>query len=110
MPADPSAPDGARPLTHDHESDTLLYMSKRLQVLLDEEELAEIQELARRKHQTTAAWVRDALRAARDTANRPDTRRKLQVIEQAAAHHHPTADIDQLLTEIERGYVDVGGT
>ena len=42
-------------------------MSKRLQVLLDDEELAEIQELARRRHQTTAAWVRDALRVARDT-------------------------------------------
>ena len=43
-------------------------MTKRLQVLLDDEEFAEIQDLARRRHQTTAAWVREALRAARDTA------------------------------------------
>jgi len=81
-------------------------MSKRLQVLLDEDELAEIQELARRRHQTTAAWVRDALRLARDTAGRPDTRRKLQAISEAVAHQHPTAGIDQMLTEIERGYSD----
>lgn len=81
-------------------------MSKRLQVLLDEDELAEIQELARRRHQTTAAWVRDALRAARDSASRPDTRRKLQAIREAAEHHYPTADIDQMLDEIERGYLD----
>ena len=80
-------------------------MSKRLQVLLDEEELAQIQELARRQHQTMVAWVRDALRVARDTANRPDTRRKLQAIERASLHQHPTADIDQLLDEIERGYL-----
>ena len=81
-------------------------MSKRLQVLLDEEELAEIQALARRRHQTTAAWVRDALRAARDTSSRPDARRKLQAIREAAEHTHPTAEIDQMLVEIERGYGD----
>ena len=46
-------------------------MTKRLQVLLDDEELREIQELARRRHQTTAAWVRDALRVARDTPAHP---------------------------------------
>lgn len=81
-------------------------MSKRLQVLLDENELAEIQELARRRHQTTAAWVRDALRAAKDTATRPDTLRKLRTIRDAAAHDHPTADIDQMLAEIDRGRND----
>ena len=83
-------------------------MSKRLQVLLDEDELAEIQELARRRHQTTAAWVRDALRVARDTASHPDARRKLHVIGEAARHRHPTADIDQMLAEIERGYGNPG--
>ena len=83
-------------------------MSKRLQVLLDEDELAEIQELARRRHQTTAAWVRDALRAARDTGARPDTRAKLRAIGEAAQHAHPTADIDRMLAEIERGYADPG--
>jgi len=83
-------------------------MSKRLQVLLAEDELFEIQELARRRHQTTAAWVRDALRAARDTANRPDTRRKLQAISDAAEHQYPTADIEQMLAEVEQGYRDPG--
>jgi hypothetical protein len=83
-------------------------MSKRLQVLLDEDELAEIQDLARRRHQTVAAWVRDALRVARDTAGRPDTQRKLLVIEEAAAHQHPTADIGTMLAQIERGYLDDG--
>ena len=36
-------------------------MSKRLQVLLAERELEEIQRLARRERLTVAAWVRRAL-------------------------------------------------
>lgn len=79
-------------------------MTKRLQVLLDDEELAEIQDLARRRHQTTAAWVREALRAARDTATYPEAGRKLRAIREAAAHTYPIADIEDLLAEIERGY------
>jgi len=79
-------------------------MTKRLQVLLDDEELAEIQELARRRHQTTAAWVRGALRAARDTATYPEAGRKLRAVREAAANAYPIADIEDLLSEIERGY------
>jgi len=81
-------------------------MTKRLQVLLDDDELAEIQAVARRRHQTTAAWVRDALRVARDTASYPETGRKLHVIREAAAHAYPAGDIDGMLGEIERGYGD----
>lgn len=84
----------------------LMDMSKRLQVLLDEDELAEIQRLAKRRHQTTAAWVRDALRAARDTASHPDTERKLRVIREASTYSHPAPDIEQMLEEIERGYLE----
>ena len=40
-------------------------MSRRLQVLLDDDELAKIQEVARSQRMTTAEWVRQALRAAR---------------------------------------------
>jgi len=81
-------------------------MSKRLQVLLDEDDLAEIQRLAKRRHQTTAAWVRDALRVARDMASKPDTARKLQAIEKAYQQSFPTGDIEQMLDEIERGYLE----
>ena len=40
-------------------------MSKRLQVLLDEQEFDDIQDIARRNRMTVAEWVRQALRAAR---------------------------------------------
>jgi len=84
-------------------------MVKRLQVLLEDEELAEIKELARRRHQTTAAWVREALRAARDTVY-PETGRKLRAVREAAAHDYPVGEIDALLAQIERGYDEGGST
>ena len=79
-------------------------MSKRLQVLLDEEELAEIQEIARRQRMTTAEWVRRALRAAKRAEPRGSARKKLETIRAAARHSYPAPDIEQMLEEIERGY------
>ncbi|HSD30157.1 MAG TPA: antitoxin [Vicinamibacteria bacterium] len=83
-------------------------MSKRLQVLLDESELAEIRRAARRHKLTTAAWVRQALRTARRAEPGSDPRRKLAVVRAAARHRFPTADIDRMLAEIERGFVGTG--
>jgi hypothetical protein len=83
-------------------------MSKRLQVLLDEAELAEIRRVARRQKLTTAAWVRQALRTARRDEPRSDPGKKLAVVRAAARHRFPTADIDRMLGEIERGYLGTG--
>ena len=80
-------------------------MSKRLQVLLEESELAEIRKLARRQRLSTAAWVRQALRAARRGEPGADAKKKLAVVRAAVAHAFPTADINQMLNEIERGYL-----
>ena len=80
-------------------------MSKRLQVVLEARELAEIQRFARQQRMSTAEWVRQALRAARQAAA-PATGApaKLRKVRAAARHAFPTADIDQMLREIERGY------
>jgi hypothetical protein len=80
-------------------------MTKRLQVLLDDDELRQIQRAARRDRLTTAEWVRLRLREARQRA-RPDTERKLAVIRAAARYQAPAPDIDQMNAEIERGYLD----
>jgi hypothetical protein len=80
-------------------------MSKRLQVLLDERELAEIQQSARRQRMTTAEWVRQTLRAARRAEPRAASRKKLDVVRAAARHGFPSPEIEQMLREIERGYV-----
>jgi hypothetical protein len=79
-------------------------MSKRLQVLLDETELREIQRLARRKQLTVADWVRQALRSARRAEGVREPGRKLDAVRAAVRHQLPTGNIDQMLGEIERGY------
>jgi hypothetical protein len=82
-------------------------MTKRLQVLLDDAELRTIQRLARRDKLTTAEWVRRRLREGVAASARPDTASRLAAIH--AAHRHesaaPAFDIDQMLAEIERGYL-----
>lgn len=80
-------------------------MSKRLQVLLEEAELAEIRRAARLNRMTVAEWVRQALRRARREEPTSDARRKLAAVREAARGSYPTADIDQMLAEIERGYL-----
>jgi len=77
-------------------------MSKRSQVLLPERELADIQRLARREHLTVGEWVRRALQDAQKAPGDPET--KLKAIRQAAEFSFPTADINQMLNEIERGH------
>ncbi|HUC43215.1 MAG TPA: hypothetical protein VMR65_04180 [Candidatus Sulfotelmatobacter sp.] len=79
-------------------------MSKRLQVLLDESELAEIRRLAKRRSLTVAEWVREALRSARRHRSSKDAAKKLASIRQAATLGFPTSDIRTMLAEIERGY------
>lgn len=80
-------------------------MTKRLQVLLDDVELAEIAALARRRHQTTAAWVREALRAARVASEYPLPESKLRAVREAAAHAFPVGSIEEMRAEIEHGYL-----
>ena len=79
-------------------------MSKRLQVILDDAELRDIQRLARQERMTLAEWVRRALRVARRQVPRGDAGRKLAVVRAAARYAFPSADIGSMLAEIERGY------
>ena len=79
-------------------------MSKRLQVILDDEELLEIQRIAELKQMTVAEWVRQTLRAARRGESTGDPSHKLAAIRAAARNSFPTADVDEMLAQIEAGY------
>ena len=79
-------------------------MTKRLQVLFEDDELRELQRLARQHRMTTAEWVRRSLRATRDAESGADVGQKLAAVRSAAAHSFPTADVEAMLDEIERGY------
>jgi hypothetical protein len=79
-------------------------MSKRLQVLLKDPEYREIQQAARLRNMTVAEWVRQALSMVRRSEPSGSAGKKIQAIRAAAQFEFPTADIDQMLAEIERGY------
>jgi hypothetical protein len=51
-----------------------------------------------------AEWVRQALERARERQPLGEPSKKLEIVRAAARHEYPTADIDRMLTEIERGY------
>jgi len=81
-------------------------MTKRLQVILQDSEYREIQKIARSRRMSIAEWVRQALALARRREPLTDVSKKLEAIRVAVQHEFPTADIDQMLAEIESGYAN----
>lgn len=79
-------------------------MSKRLQVLLPDQEMLDIRRLAKREHLKVGEWVRRTLREARTKLPAIEPEAKLKAVRRAAAYSFPAADIDRMLNEIERGY------
>jgi hypothetical protein len=79
-------------------------MSRRLQVIVDEEECEAIQNAARARGMTISEWVRQTLRTARRQESTGDVERKLAALRRASRFAFPTADIGQMLAEIESGY------
>lgn len=71
---------------------------------MDDAELREIQRIARRSRMTVAEWVRQALRAARQSQPSIDAARKREALRIAMKHQFPAPDIDQMLDEIAQGY------
>ena len=53
---------------------------------------------------TLSEWARQALREAGRRAPTGQVERKLAAIRAACKHAFPTADVDQMLREIESGY------
>ncbi len=79
-------------------------MSKRLQVVIDDEEMRQIKNLALRQHLTISEWVRQALREARRRKPVEKAEKKISVVRAASRHTFPTGEIEQMLAEIESGY------
>lgn len=76
-----------------------------MQVVVDETELERYEATARAFGLTLSEWVRQALRAAATAVSRGDVDDKLSALERASAHSFPAPDIDEMLAEIELGYV-----
>jgi hypothetical protein len=66
--------------------------------------MEEIRRMAKCEQVAVGEWVRRALRAARSRQPLSEPQIKLKAIRKAAEYAFPTADIRQMLAEIELGY------
>ena len=73
------------------------------QVSLDDEEYAHLERIAARRNITVEQWIEEIIRRDRaDYLSRSASIKR--VIEEAGRHQYPTADIEQILEEIDPGY------
>jgi negative regulator of replication initiation len=79
-------------------------MSKRLNVEFDEREYREIKRAARRRGLSLSDWVRQTLAEARTRATQGDADRKREALREAVQHSFPTAEVEEMIREIEQGY------
>lgn len=79
-------------------------MSKRLQVLLPDQEMEAIQQLAKLENLSVGEYVRQALRNAELQKPTKSATAKIAAIRSAVQFSFPTAEIDEMNREIERGY------
>lgn len=83
----------------------LVFMRRSVEVLLEDEEIDRLREVARRNRMTVDDWIRLVLREAWLRSRVPSSvETKLRAIQVAAWHEFPVGDIRQMLREIERGY------
>lgn len=85
-------------------------MSKRLQIVVDDEEARRFEQCARSEGLTLASWARQALRDAEREASAADPGGKLTAIRAAYQYTFPAPDIDTMLEEVEHGYAVVDST
>lgn len=85
-------------------------MSRRLQVELGNREFEQIRMMARRQRMSVDDWILKVLREAHRSqpqrgAEAEEADRKLALLDRAMEYEFPTADIDQMLAEVQRGYL-----
>ncbi len=80
-------------------------MSVRLQVLIDENELKEVRQLADQENLTVSAWVRRAIQNEKRERPGRVVRKKLQSIQSFSKYDFPVSDYSDMASEIESGYL-----
>jgi hypothetical protein len=80
-------------------------MSRRLQVVVAEDDLERYERSAKAAGLTVSAWARQAMNAAERQTSSGDVEAKLAVIRKAATYNLPVSDIDTMLAENEQRYV-----
>jgi hypothetical protein len=82
-------------------------MSKRLQVVIGDEDLERYSRTAEAAGLSLSEWARQALRVAEREMSGGDVEAKLTVIRRAVSREAPgrEVDIEQMLAETEAGYL-----
>jgi len=78
-------------------------MSKRLQVVLPDDEYRAVQDAAQRQGKPVARIVRDSLRRTLSEEDEIEPADRIAAVLRFARFTGPTGEIDQILEEIERG-------
>ena len=78
-------------------------MSKRLQVIMPDDEYRAVADIARRQGKPLSRIVRDSLRRTVAEEQQLAPEQRIAAVLRFARFAGPTGDIDQLLGEIERG-------
>lgn len=81
-------------------------MSKRLQVLVEPKEYRQFQALAEAKGLSLGEWVRQILRRFAQSTSTKNPQIKIAQIRKASQLNYPTGDIEQILAETEKGYLE----
>ena len=74
-----------------------------MQVLLPEKDYRALAVVSRKESKTIAEWVRDSIRRRLKVVEPPSPEKKLSKILKYARYSGPTGDIEQILSEIEKG-------
>lgn len=81
----------------------MMSMSKRLQIIVADEEAERYAKAARRRRLSLSQWVRRAMEKELRSEAGPSAAQKLAALDRALQRNHPTADVDRMLAEIEAG-------
>lgn len=81
------------------------YLSKRLQVILSDEEYDELRTVSSAEGMTVSEWVRNALRKMRPDRSLMPAEGKIEAVRAAMRHDYASGDINEILAEIETGYL-----
>jgi hypothetical protein len=81
------------------------FVSKRLQIVVDDDEARRFELCAKAGGLTLSSWARQALRAAEREVSVGDPDRRLAAIRAAYQYAFPAPDPATMLEEIEQGYV-----
>jgi hypothetical protein len=79
-------------------------MSKRIQVIMPDDEYRAVADLARRQGKSLSRVVRDSLRRTVAEESQEALEERIAAVLRFARFAGPTGDIDQLLSEIGRGH------